>query len=442
MLKEFYCRLVIKYFRVVVLSLSVLVFSVKAQQSNFLTIPSNQGLETLLNQTIIPNFSIQEVTFSEAIFSFRLAVNSSWIRLKPLNLLLRDSLDEDKQIASKVLSLDLQNVTAKFLLDSLCKKVGGVFEIQDYAVVISTFEDRDNPRWFKRKTWKLSLGFLQWVAAQELSTVGELFADGKNGSSTLDFKAVLERLGIKFPEGSHLVFFKKSKVLSIFNSVANLALIDELVQNAAEVKQNQILLNVKVITSTENKLNELGFDWTVGKFLGSTSRIDGGTYGAFGTNVEPASFSNPDAIIQPITAGTRATSPGILAVINVYRQSEVQALLRGISQNTSSDEVISGSILVKSGKRADFRRATQFWYANAFSISRPSSTSRPVLNIFGHIVIVASRNPALVNLPIHPSSFVDKELGFALTAEANLAKKLEPDQFKSEYFPRTVFRLR
>jgi general secretion pathway protein D len=262
----------------------------------------------------------------------------------------------------------------------------------------------------------------------------------------LGAKEFLESQGVQFPDGASASFNTSSGLLTVRNTVQNMALVDTLVDQALSISPRQVEITVKMVEASQSRLAELGFDWLLGQFNvpGSASVFGGGgTMGNQTTSTEMAA-NIPGGLpgnTAPLTAGLRGTgnilnvpsidsliksgvssavgskSPGVFALSGVFTDPQFQVVLHGLENNKGVDLMASPSVVTKSGQRASVVVAREFRYPTEFNppqIPQSVGASQFISPIPGQNISVAANAPIT---PTTPTAFEKRDVGITLEVE-------------------------
>ena len=160
-------------------------------------------------------------------------------------------------------------------------------------------------------------------------------SDGEE-SKEKDWKGFFELLGVKWPEGSSIMYIKTIGKLRVRNTYENLA---ELEQALTEMNADPKLIEIETrfVEVCQEDLNSLGFEWILNSDytlnLGShVSRALGLRNGVFGERVDTTASSSTESgsitvggVTTPVTGGAAAGGSSI----NRYASSSGASWIRG-----------------------------------------------------------------------------------------------------------------
>ena len=142
-------------------------------------------------------------------------------------------------------------ITKKSLFDALrylCNAAGLKMRVEPYAVVVAPEH--------------IALDDLETkIFPVERSAFGDLDVESSADPSPL--KTFFIDRGIRFPQGAKIVYDTRISRLIVTNTIENLRLIDEVIQEILSDKDPMVEISAKFIEVSQNDLKELGFDYTV-----------------------------------------------------------------------------------------------------------------------------------------------------------------------------------
>jgi len=289
------------------------------------------------------------------------------------------------------------------------------------------------------------------------------FADSSTSGATKATlsarKPILELLksnGIVFSEGSSATL-SANGVLLVTNTPSELDKIEQLVDATVTKVPKQVKITTKFVEISQENTDELGFDWIVSPFgLNSNLYAGGGTIGSgqprtgsdFNGNVDGNPIlgipANPGELVSNIVTGGNRTgdgainrnsidsilnnpnrgtqaanpAPGILGLTGVFDESQVQMIMRGLSQKKGTDLMTAPSVTAKSGQKATIEIIREFIY--------PTEYEPPELpNSVGSDVIGGGTAGAVSTFPVTPATptaFETRNTGVTLEIEPTIAE--------------------
>ena len=210
-----------------------------------------------------------------------------------------------------------------------------------------------------------------------------------------DPKEFLSGMNVRFDvPGSTATFNSRNRVLTVYNTVEMLDLVDSIVANSEGQAPVQVDIRAKFVEFTQSNLKELSFDWLLGqaKVRGSAEIAAAGA-GAGAGSMDSFPFVGPDGKPignYPLTGGNRSGSGGIgvnpidamlaaamgrgtgmgsaaLAVAGAFTDPQFQVLIRAMDQRKDVDLLSSPSITARDQEEATIDIVREFRYPTEFS---------------------------------------------------------------------------
>ena len=216
---------------------------------------------------------------------------------------------------------------------------------------------------------------------------------------------LLKTKGVPFPEKASANFIAANSTLVVRNTPTNLDLIEQIVDAMQIDTPKQIKIMTEFVEISQENNEELGFDWIVSPFgLGGGLFGSGGSIGS-GTPRTATDFISPVAgaavggipvvsgenVSNIVTGGNRSgnaaitrdsisallnnpertsqnasVAPGILGLTGLFSDSQVQMIMRGLSQKKGADIMTAPSIMAKSGQKATIEIIREFIYPTEY----------------------------------------------------------------------------
>lgn len=339
-----------------------------------------------LNQIIIPDVKLNNITVEEAVEFLRLRsieLDNTVIdeSQKGINFVVRTpkTLGEDGGAAGDdealdggdgfgdatdpnailIKNLELKNVPLRVALQYICDEAKLRYKVDEFAVTllpITEGEDADivQRRWTVPPTFET---FITTSGGGEGGGAGgdpDPFAAGDdNGPAGIeprkDIVTLLKENGVAFPPNSSASFLKSSSTLIVRNTPTNLELIDGIVQAAINDTPRQIRVTTKFVEVSQENGEELGFDWIATPFgVGSNYFLGGGTVGSgtarnntdfIGTvdrvNIPGIPASPQENVSNIVTSSLRSGS----AAVN---RNSIDAILNNPTRTAAANSVAPG----------------------------------------------------------------------------------------------------
>ncbi len=410
----------------------------------------------------IPQVVFSESTLDEVVqFLMMKSRENDTLESNPQRKGVNIILGNDPALASKRISLTLQNVPLGEVLRAVASLASVPWHTDDFVVTIggATAEGV-----LETQSFRVPPDFIKSsptdTPAEANNDVFNTTNKGAEGGLKLVRMSALDYLkqnGVTFGDGASAFFNPATSVLVVRNTAGNLELVRSIVEQAANQVPQQIKVRVVALEVDQDNLKEVGFDWLLGEFNVGGERV----FGAGGTNGNAA--NGGDAALatdfplsppidpptpvgrHPLTAGLRSgaaaveansidtlikeslgtgttaiKAPATMALSGVFTDPQFQMVLRSLNQKKAVDMASSPIITTKSGQRAKVQVIREFPYPTEFE---PPQIPQDVGNNRGRRtgIIVASVPP--INYPVTPTTptaFEVKNVGYELEVEATV----------------------
>ncbi|MBK1834832.1 Amuc_1098 family type IV pilus outer membrane protein [Roseibacillus ishigakijimensis] len=312
-------------------------------------------------------------------------------------------------------TLRLRNVPLATALEYVCNKTGMRYRVDEYAVTLLPI-GADSSADLVTRTWTVPPTFVTDLSDNDGGGGGgasdDPFAsnDGGLGGGGLSVRRTVKELladsGVEFPDGASARFISSSSSLIVKNTVGNLDLVDQIVENLLKNTPKQIHIMTKFVEVSQENTDELGFDWLITPFRVSSEFFPGGgttsngaarsggdflgTVGAFNLPNVPADSSaaltggtitsglrsgdyaisknSIDSVLNNPnrTAQNNSVAPGILSLTGLFTDGQVQMIMRGLAQKKGTDIMTAPSVLARSGETATIEIIREFIYPTEY----------------------------------------------------------------------------
>ncbi|MGB1130623.1 MAG: Amuc_1098 family type IV pilus outer membrane protein, partial [Haloferula sp.] len=306
-------------------------------------------------------------------------------------------------IRAKRFSLNLRNVPLKELVKFITESTGTIAVEQPFALVIRP-AGADSTDMVVR-TYRVPPDFLTsggGAAGNDGGDVDPFAPQPDRGAlpKRLTAEELLRDRGVSFPDGASANFSAGTSTLRVRNTMANHSIVEQIVDLLSNEEPTAIIVDVKMIKTTESRLKELSFDWLLGDFGfggegavpgGNRGYLSGGTTGnggnlgdiplplAFANNANPITAGNRSGVeaiprnsIDELLLGSGVASfntgraPGVLRVNGSFSGTQVAMLMRGLDQKTGVDLAAVPSVTTRSGQAASVRVTRELIYPTEY----------------------------------------------------------------------------
>jgi general secretion pathway protein D len=432
------------------------------------------NLQNKLSELILPRIDFVDAPYSSIISYLGLRSRE----LDPTGQGVDFVLHLNKEIAETPVTLSLTSTSFADVLRYANEVVSAEVSIDNFVVNIYPIGAAGNDR-IVSKSYKVPPNFISVTAITPSSTSNaDPFATASAPVTSLPrrmgAKEFLESQGIPFPEGTGASYSAGSSMLMVRNTVKNLDLIDALIEQSALGTAKQVVITVKVVEITDNKLNEFGIDWLLGNITGKLG-VSGGHAGnslinsdlaaqfpfqsaptapssflntttstAIGQNIGSAAlrssgdssilFNNIDGVLESsINQSNASRSPAAFAVAGVLTNPQFQVALRALDQIKGVDTVTQPSVVTKSGQKATLEVAREMIYPGAYEPPQlqgngsGNAADVTVTGVSGRVIfnppdftVIPIQSPPLAS-PANPTDFKMRKVGVTLEVEPTIS---------------------
>jgi general secretion pathway protein D len=397
-------------------------------------------IQSKLKDLVIPKVDFSEATLEEVVEYLR-------VRSRDLDKTGRGvdfvvNLPENQ--ASRQITLYLENVPLAEVVRYVTEKAAATFRVEDRAVRIISLSD--NSTQLIPKTYRVPPNFIQTSVVGEEAAGGAAPADpfaqqGAGGAAPglkikrMGAKEFLETRGVVFKEGATASYIPSTNTLFVRNTPENIALVDSLVEQAAETAPKQVLISVKLLEVNQDNFEEFAVDIGLGaaNVPGSSRVYASGGAPNNGQFEQPNIFSTT-AGIRPSgallgkatiaslidgasTPALDSASPAAFRLLGAFTDPQFQATVRAISQKKGGDLMSVPSVITKSGVKAEINLARELIYPTEFEppeIPQDLSTEVPV---GGNVVALYGTSDFAPVTPSTPTAFDMRKVGITLEVE-------------------------
>jgi general secretion pathway protein D len=256
----------------------------------------------------------------------------------------------------------------------------------------------------------------------------------QGGRRRIDPKEFLSGMNVRFDvPGATATFNSRNRILTVYNTVEMLDLVDVIVADSEGQSPVQVDIRTKFVEFTQTNLEELSFDWLLGK-----ANVHGSSKVAMSGVGEPPSGKFPftDASGNPVggrslTSGNRSGGVGIgvnaidallatpasggagsaaLAIAGAFTDPQFQLLLHALNQRKDVDLLSSPSITARDQEEASIDIVREFRYPSEF-------TPPQIPQNIGATGTTGSAGVSTASIPVTPTTptaFVPRETGVKL----------------------------
>lgn len=341
-----------------------------------------------------------------------------------------------KTITSRLVSLNLNDISLYDLLNVLDKQLGIIHYVTPYGVELS-FSGRDFGPMVER-VYTVPPHFFDSKVEEEEDEEDDFSSSSRVAVKRVNPVVALKEMGVSFPEGANARYDAASRLLTVRNTMYNQEEIEELISMPLETDR-AVVLNVIAMEINETDLNELGFEWMFNFSLtphmyaagvkdvlfGDVAAVPTGnlqeplpskTYSATeglrsGSSV--ISADNMDTLISKGKAGLYdpgRKAPGIFSFRGIWDSGDVTMIMRGASQKKGADIMTNPRIIMSPGRdeQVVFANVNEMFYPETYAEPQ-ISTGSFYLGSVGGSSSSSSRDvygQSIMASPAHPEAFV------------------------------------
>ena len=294
---------------------------------------------------------------------------------------------------------------------------------------------------------------------------GNKAAEESEENQERDWKAFFEQMGVKWPEGSSIMYIKTLGKLYVRNTRENLAEFEKVLQEMGS-QPKLIEIETRFVEVSQEDLNSLGFEWILnndyslasghglGKWFGVRNRVNGagssatgGTDGSAGTSVGLGGGAGaaPDATdgaagganatrvrgsygsVNQIggnsdyTTGNRylstvgnhisgesgSVNDQFMRVNAFLGSADLSMILHMLAQRSDTDLLSAPKVVTKSGENAVIKVVTEYIYPQDYDVQLQSSSS-------GSSGSSSGGSQSAILAVVEPQNFTMREVGVIL----------------------------
>lgn len=368
-----------------------------------------------LEQLIVPSINVEDADVMEVIdilrgYIRRFQDEQPNANRRPINIVAAFGTPETpgyKQLMQQRRSFRLDNISMKDLLVEISQLYGIDFYYVPMGIEI-TYAGQDYGRLVDRVFYVPPHFFDDGDGAAESGDDDENFSSGgRIKVSRIDPVATLKRMNISFPKGASAVYRSSSRRLTVRNTQRNIAQLEELLADVSQVDEKLIMMSIKVVETTQEDLEDLGFEWLLDVDM-SSKLIGGGGVTQALSNASGMSLSDIDNDITDgngsvVTNGQRSIgqiatqnnnmdrlirrgnvrnyahetskdqlSPTIFGLRGVWASADVTMIMRGLAQKKGVDFLSNPKLIFAAGseQQASIVDVREMYYPSSYEKPR------------------------------------------------------------------------
>lgn len=322
-------------------------------------------------------------------------------------------------------SITLENVPLKDVLQYIIAQTNLQFSVEDYAVYLRPSIDEGET--LSVRTYLVPPNFFSG-ATLRVTPSNDTSQPSTIESLSIPVQQDLTDKGIHFPPGATATFLPGSSKLVVRNTPEQLDLIANLIDQL-NVEQPQVQIEAKIAEFTEAALKSLSFNYLVGNnpalspsnnfvaktalrtadYTTSTVGNGGLTPNGIDTLIQANTASASNFPIQGDNLPYAPNAPNTLTVGAVIDGTGFLAVLNAINNLQGVSLLSAPSVTTQSGLKANIDIVREFPYPTSFEKPKLSNNSN-----LAYSTGVAAGDPLVMAIPPTPREFITQDIGVSL----------------------------
>jgi len=246
------------------------------------------------------------------------------------------------------ITIVVDNIPLGEAIRYICRGANLKYRIEKHAVVIASQD--------------VALDELETrIYPVEQESMSEIGGDGGEEGGTSSMVRYFRQRGVSFPEGSRAVYDPRISRLIATNTPENLAKIEDVIREL-NVVDPQVLIECKFVEIQTNKLNNLGFEWRIGRPVGPSA--------------SSSTFDPNDPLMRFNTDLTWTNNDRVFHII--HRDSQLvswEAIVHALDLRDTTDILATPRITTQNGEEATIRMATEVYFPESWGEAQFVSVS-------------------------------------------------------------------
>lgn len=396
-----------------------------------------------MRETIVPKVEFNGSTLDEVIEYLRVRSRD----LDPKGRGVDFVLNLPPDTASRPINLYLEQVPLDEVVRYVTEKAGAIFRVEDRAVMIHSISEHSTQ--LIPKTYRVPPNFIQTSlvgdaggaaaapAADPFAAQQPAAGGGGLQVKRMGAKEFLESRGVTFKEGATASYIAATNSLIVRNTPENLAIVDQLVEQVAEMSPKQVLVSVRLLEVDQKNFEEFRQDIGLGMANvpgsdrvfasgGSATSAASGLPGVFSTTSGLRTSGDilgrpgiDSLITNRVTPAIDSASPTAFQLLGVFTDPQFQVALTALSQKKGMDLLSVPSVITKSGVTTEIEMVREFPYPTEFD---PPQIPQNI-DYQGNLTLVGGNGPntsfagTAPVTPTTPTAFETRKVGSLLEVE-------------------------
>lgn len=382
---------------------------------------SRKAMTDKLNSTILSEYKYARGDAKGAVNRLRL-----YLKQNRLGIDIQDSTNADDVDMLGKVKLDLKNVSVGDVLRYICLMSGLKYRVEPNSVRIGTSVETMYNRSYEIQPHVIGMVYSQSSSGEGGSKSSSSSGDDnifrkkpaeKSGDAKAErriqreeaseeemklaeiadikvtaamFKEYLGKHGITFGEDSSISYIENNHTLVVKNTIENLDAISQLIREQNALQSRLVLVEVKCVEISDNDMEELGFDWTLGEnnlnsnMTNEGITVDPGKGGwmlGSGNDLRPNEKGERGSMM-PLRSGFMDGSSSVALVknLNIFPllfgsrtpfgsdvPLNLSLTINALSQNTRTEVISAPKIVTNSGIRAEATLTKSHYFPDSWS---------------------------------------------------------------------------
>lgn len=304
----------------------------------------------------------------------------------------------------KTITIHAENTPLEEILEYIGRNLGVTFSVGQNMIWVTAGNDKQGTIPLETRVYRLRKG----LPGNEVPGGAALGEKAQTGDGEINIIASIKKF-VPQPAGAQIIFDTRAHALLIKNTRENLAQ-SEIIINALDVRQLQVLIEARFIETKAGDLRQLGIDWLLGAPAPPLSAA------APNTLPFPGLTSNTTNLLagQNVGYGQMLAGAGLFKYQGVLDNLRMQAILSAMQSSTQNRTLTVPRITTVNNKTATIHIGEEFQYYN--NITSTASNQNTVVNN----TVINNNN----GTPMFSGTPVTLSLGFNLSVTPSIGADL------------------
>jgi type II secretory pathway component GspD/PulD (secretin) len=265
----------------------------------------------------------------------------------------------------KTITIHAENTPLEEILEYVGRNMGITFSVGQNMIWVTAGNDKQGSIPLETRVYRLRKG----LPANEIPGGAALGEKAQAGNGEISMVASIKKF-VPQPAGAEIVFDTRAHALLVKNTRENLAQTETII-NALDVRQSQVLIEARFISTKAGDLRQLGIDWLMGAPT---------TPAAPNTMPLPGLTSSGTNLLygQHIGYGEMVGGSSLFKYQGVLDNLRMQAILSATQKSTQDRTLTVPRITTVNNRTATIHIGEEFQYYD--NISTSSSNQNTIVN--------------------------------------------------------------